>query len=69
MSNLVTSLMIAYLLCSYFVAYRFASLACRNKKSKGFVFRVGWYDRVASTYVLALPIYLATVYLISEVLV
>ena len=66
MSNLVMALMTAYLVCSYFVAYRFASLACRNKKSKGFVFRVGWYDRVASTYVLALPIYLLLIYLISE---
>lgn len=69
MSGLATGLMAAYLLCSYFVAYRFASLACRDKKSKGFIFRVGWYDRVASTYVLALPIYLVAVYLISKALV
>lgn len=68
MNNLVIALLVAYLVCSYLVSYRFASLACRNPKSKGFVFRVRWYDRAASTYVLALPIFLILVYLLGEIL-
>lgn len=62
MNNLVTGLMIAYLVCSYLIVCKFAKLVSKD----GYGFKIRWYDKAASTYVLALPIFLLLVYLIGE---
>ncbi|HCH27008.1 MAG TPA: hypothetical protein DEV38_07505 [Psychrobacter sp.] len=60
-NDLVNGLMIAYLICAYFIAYRFALLAHRASKSTAVSFGFKWYERLAVTYVLALPIFLLLV--------
>lgn len=65
--KLVIGLMVAYFICAYFVAFRFAALAHRASKSTAVSFGFTWYEKLASTYVLALPIFLLLVYLIGKV--
>ena len=65
-NSLVTGLMIAYLVCSYFLVYRYTDLAHRAARVTAISFRFRWYERLAGTYVLALPIFLLLVYLIGE---
>lgn len=67
MNNLVTGLMIAHFVCSYLLVYRYVILAHRAARVTAVSFRFKWYERVAGTYVLALPIFLLLVYLISGV--
>ena len=55
----------AYFLCSLILAYPIGRMA--HNRRKGYVFRVKWYHKAASTYVLALPIFLLLVYLIGKV--
>ena len=62
--NLVIGLMVAYFLCSLILAYPIARMS--HNRCKGYVFRVRWYHKAASTYVLALPIFLLLVYLIGK---
>jgi len=63
MSNLVTGLMIAHIICSYLIAIKFARLVFADNSRKGYGFKIKWYDKAASSYVLALPIYLILTYL------
>lgn len=65
--NLVIGLMVTYFICAYFVAYRFALLAHKASKSTAVSFGFTWYEKLASTYVLALPIFLLLAYLITRV--
>ena len=67
MNNLVTGLMIAHFVCSYFLVYRYTSLAHLAPRVMAVSIRFTWYERVAGTYVLALPIFLLLVYLIGKV--
>lgn len=60
--NLVNALMAAHLTCSLLVAYPVARMA--HNKRRGYVFRVRWYHKLASTYVLALPIFIIFVGLV-----
>lgn len=69
MNNLVIGLGIAHFVCSYFLVYRYTSLAHLAKRVTAVSIRFTWYERVAGTYVLALPIFLLLVYLISRVTV
>lgn len=62
MSNLVTGLMIAHFVCSYLIFISFARLVSND----GYGFKIKWYHKAASTYVLALPIFLLLVYLMGE---
>ena len=66
-SNLVTGLMIAYLICAYFVAYKFTMLVCHAGNGRYYEFKAMWYHKAAGTYVLALPIFLLLAYLITRV--
>lgn len=61
---LVIALMVTYFLCSLLLAYPIGRMA--HNRRKGYVFRVKWYHKAASTYVLALPVFLILVYLIGE---
>ena len=63
MNNLVTGLMIAHFVSSYLIAFKFARLVFPND----YGFKIMWYHKAASTYVLALPIFLLLVYLIGKV--
>ena len=63
MNNLVTGLMIAHFVCSYLIAFIFARLVFPS----GYEFKIKWYHKAASTYVLALPAYLLVAYLIGKV--
>lgn len=63
MSNLVTGLMIAHFVCSYLIACGFARLVFTDD----YGFKIKWYHKAASSYVLALPIFLLLVYLIGKV--
>ena len=63
MSNLVIGLMIAHFVCSYLIAFIFARLVFPS----GYEFKIKWYHKAASSYVLALPIFLLLVYLIGKV--
>lgn len=63
-NNLVIVLMITYFISSLFLAYPIGRMA--HNRRKGYVFRVKWYHKAASTYVLALPVFLILVYLIGE---
>ena len=66
MENLAIILMAAYFICAYFIAYKFTMLVCvADNVSYGF--KIKWYHKAASTYVLALPIFLLLVYLIGKV--
>ena len=65
MNNLVTGLMIAHFVCSLILAYPIGRMA--HNRCRSYVFRVKWYHKVASSYVLALPIFLLLVYLIGKV--
>lgn len=67
MSNLVIGLMIAHFVCSYFLVYRYTSLAHLATRVTAVSIRFTWFERVAGTYVLALPIFLLLVYLIGKV--
>ena len=67
MNNLVTGLMIAHFVCSYFLVYRYTSLAHLATRVTAVSIKFTWYERVAGTYVLALPIFLLLVYLIGKV--
>lgn len=67
MKNLVTGLMIAHFVCSYFLVYRYTSLVHMAARVTAVSIRFTWYERVAGTYVLALPIFLLLVYLIGKV--
>lgn len=62
MSNLVTGLMIAHFVCAYLIAISFARLVSND----GYGFKIKWYHKAASTYVLALPIFLLLGYLMGE---
>lgn len=62
MNTLVTALMIAYAIRSYLIVYRFAVLLSKGGKGEYYSFRIRWYHKAASTYVLALPIYLIFIY-------
>ena len=62
-NNLVIVLMIAYLLCSLLLAYPIGRMA--HNRLKGYVFRVKWYHKAASTYVLALPAFSLIVWLMT----
>lgn len=63
-NNLVIAFLVAYLVCSLFLAYPIGRMA--HNRRRGYVFRISWYHKAASTYVLALPIFLILVYLIGE---
>ena len=63
MNNLVTGLTIAHFVCAYLIAFNFARLVSKD----GYGFKIKWYHKAASTYVLALPIFLLFVYLIGKV--
>lgn len=63
--SLVIALMAAYFISSLLLAYPIGRMA--HNRRKGYVFRVKWYHKAASTYVLALPIFLLLVYLIGKV--
>lgn len=63
-NNLVIVLMIACFISSLLLAYPIGRMA--HNRRKGYVFRVKWYHKAASTYVLALPVFLILVYLIGE---
>ena len=63
MNNLVTGLMITHFVCSYLIAYKFAKLVF----GCDYGFKIKWYDKAASSYVLALPIFLLLTYLITKV--
>ena len=65
-NNLVIVLMIAYFISSLFLAYPIGRMA--HNRLKGYVFRVKWYHKAASTYVLALPIYTGLAFLLCEIL-
>ena len=67
MNNLVTGLVIAHFVCSYFLVYRYTSLAHLATRVTAVSIRFTWFERVAGTYVLALPIFLLLVYLIGKV--
>lgn len=67
MSNLVIGLLVAYCVCSYFLVYRYTSLAYLATRVTAASVRFTWYERVAGTYVLALPIFLLLAYLITRV--
>ena len=67
MSNLVAGLMIAHFVCSYFLVWRYTSLAYLATRVTAASVRFTWYERVAGTYVLELPIFLLLVYLIGKV--
>ena len=64
-SNLVIALLVAYFLCSLIVSYPIARMS--HNKRRGYVFRVKWHHKAASTYILALPIFLLLAYLITRV--
>ena len=63
---LVIVLMVTYFLCSLLLAYPIGRMA--HNRRKGYVFRVKWYHKAASTYVLALPIFTGLVFLLGEFL-
>lgn len=67
MNNLVIGLMIAHFVFSYFLVYRYTSLAHLATRVTAVSIRFTWFERVAGTYVLALPIFLLLVYLIGKV--
>ena len=62
MNNLVIGLMIAHFVCAYLIAISFARLVSNGD----YGFKIKWYHKAASTYVLALPIFLLLVYLIGK---
>ena len=66
MNSLVTGLMIAYFICAYFVTYKFTMLVFHAGNGRYYEFKAMWYHKAAGTYVLALPIFIFLVYLISE---
>ncbi len=66
MSALVTSMMVLYLLFSYLLVYRYTILVHRASRVTAVAVRFKWYERVAGTYVLALPIFLLSTYLITR---
>lgn len=59
----VIALMAAYFISSLLLAYPIGRMA--HNRRKGYVFRVKWYHKAASTYIFALPIFLILVYLIG----
>lgn len=61
---LASALMISHFACSLVLAYLVARLVHNN----GYYFKIKWYHKAASTYVLALPIFLVSAYLASKVL-
>lgn len=65
-NNLVIVLMVTYFISSLLLAYPIARMA--HNRHKGYVFRVKWYHKAASTYVLALPIYTGLAFLLGEIL-
>lgn len=67
MNNLVTGLLVAHFVCSYFLVYRYTSLAHLATRVTAVSIRFTWFERVAGTYVLALPIFLLITYLIGRV--
>lgn len=67
MNNLVTGLLVAHFVCSYFLVWRYTSLAHLATRVTAVSIKFTWYERVAGTYVLALPIFLLLVYLIGNV--
>ena len=67
MSNLVAGLMIAHFVCSYFLVWRYTSLAHLATRVTAVSIKFTWFERAAGTYVLALPIFLLLVYLIGKV--
>ena len=54
-NNLVIGLMVAYFVCSYLIACKFARLVFSS--NKGYGFKIKWHDKAASSYVLALPVF------------
>lgn len=65
MNELVTGLMITHFVCSYLIVFKFTKLVSKD----GYGFKVRWYDKADGTYVLALPIFIFLLYLISKVTV
>ena len=63
---LVIALMVTYFLCSLLLAYPIGRMA--HNRRKGYVFRVKWYHKAASTYILALPIFTGLAFLLGELL-
>ena len=66
MNNLVTGLVIAHFVCSYFLVWRYTSLAHLATRVTAVSIKFTWFERAAGTYVLALPIFLLLVYLVSK---
>lgn len=62
-NNLVIVLMITYFISSLLLAYPIGRMA--HNRRKGYVFRVKWYHKAASTYVLALPVFTLIVWLMT----
>lgn len=61
LESLVKLLMLAYLYCAYFVAYKFTMLVYLAGDGRYYEFKARWYHKAAGTYVLALPIFLLLV--------
>lgn len=60
---LVIALMAAYFISSLLLAYPIGRMA--HNRRKGYMFRVKWYHKAASTYVLALPVFTLIVWLMT----
>lgn len=65
-NHLVIALMGAYFISSLLLAYPIGRMA--HNRRKGYVFRVKWYHKAASTYILALPIFTGLAFLLGEFL-
>lgn len=64
--SLVTGLMIAHFVCSYFLSYKFTVLVFKGVSGEYYSFKIRWYHKASGTYVLALPIFLLITYLVSK---
>ena len=60
---LVIALMTVYFISSLLLAYPIGRMA--HNRRKGYVFRVKWYHKAASTYIFALPIFTLIVWLMT----
>ena len=65
-NHLVIALMGAHFISSLLLAYPIGRMA--HNRRKGYVFRVKWYHKAASTYILALPIFTGLAFLLGEFL-
>lgn len=64
--NLVAALMIAYFICTHFIAYKFTMLICHAGNGRYYEFKAMWYHKAAGTYALAFPIFTLIVWLMTE---